>query len=193
MSSCHSNQPHKEHVTHVSHEDHKRNQHMESPAASNVMAGQTEIYTCPMHPQIRQNGPGSCPINGQTIALGNRILMEENNTDITGLSAKADELRTTGATVIFMSVDGKAAGLLAIADPIKQTTPQAIKELQALGIKIVMLTGDNRKTAEAVARTLGITEVEAEVLPEDKARIVKTLRDNGRVSPAIDWSRIGTK
>lgn len=120
-------------------------------------------------------------ISGQTIALGNRILMEENNTDITGLSAKADELRTTGATVIFMSVDGKAAGLLAIADPIKQTTPQAIKELQALGIQIVMLTGDNRKTAEAVARTLGITEVEAEVLPEDKARIVKTLRDNGRV------------
>ena len=80
-----------------------------------------------------------------------------------------------------MSVDGKAAGLLAIADPIKQTTPQAIKELQALGVQIVMLTGDNRKTAEAVARTLGITEVEAEVLPEDKARIVKTLRDNGRV------------
>lgn len=120
-------------------------------------------------------------IKGRDIALGNVMLMEERSVDVSSLSAQADDLRSNGATVIFIAVDGKAAGLLAIADPIKETTPAAIKALHAQGIRIVMLTGDNRRTAEAVAKQLGIEEVEAEILPEDKGRIVKKLQDEGKV------------
>lgn len=120
-------------------------------------------------------------IKGRDIALGNVMLMEERSVDVSSLSAQADELRPNGATVIFIAVDGKAAGLLAIADPIKETTPAAIKALHAQGIRIVMLTGDNRRTAEAVAKQLGIEEVEAEILPEDKGRIVKKLQDEGKI------------
>ncbi|MCB9994802.1 MAG: heavy metal translocating P-type ATPase, partial [Rhodospirillales bacterium] len=120
-------------------------------------------------------------IKGRDVALGNVILMEESSVDVSFLSAQADDLRSDGATVIFIAVDGKAAGLLAIADPVKETTPAAIKALHSQGIRIVMLTGDNRRTAEAVAKTLNIEEVEAEILPEDKGRIVKKLRDEGKV------------
>lgn len=120
-------------------------------------------------------------VGGRSVAVGNIRLMEDMGIDISGLSGQADALRADGATVIFMAVDGKPAGLLAIADPVKETTPQALKDLKALGIRIVMLTGDNRTTAEAVARRLGIDEVEAEILPEDKAHMVKKLRDQGRV------------
>jgi len=120
-------------------------------------------------------------IKGRDIALGNIMLMEERSVDVSSLSAQADKLRSNGATVIFIAVDGKAAGLLAIADPIKETTPAAIKALHAQGIRIVMLTGDNRRTAEAVAKQLGIEEVEAEILPEDKGRIVKKLQDEGKI------------
>jgi len=120
-------------------------------------------------------------INGRDVALGNVMLMKEKLIDVSALSEQADELRSDGATVIFIAVNGKPAGLLAIADPIKETTPAAIKALHAQGIRIVMLTGDNRRTAEAVAKTLGIEEVEAEILPEDKSRIVKKLREEGKV------------
>lgn len=120
-------------------------------------------------------------VEGRSVAVGNIRLMEDIDIDISALSGQADALRADGATVIFMAVDGKPAGLLAIADPVKETTPQALKDLKALGIRIVMLTGDNRTTAEAVARRLGIDEVEAEILPEDKAHMVKKLRDQGRV------------
>ncbi len=120
-------------------------------------------------------------VGGRSVALGNIKMMTELKIDVSHLEKQGDELRQDGATVIFATVDGKAAGLLAIADPIKETTPQAIKELRAAGIHVVMLTGDNRTTALAVARKLGIDEVEAEVLPEDKSRIVKELRDKGRV------------
>ena len=120
-------------------------------------------------------------IGGRAAALGNIKLMEDLGIDISSLAEDADRLRHDGATVIFMAVDGKPAGLLAIADPVKQTTPQALKDLKNLGIRIVMLTGDNKTTALAVARRLGIDEVEAEILPEDKGRIVKKLRDEGRV------------
>ncbi|MEZ5698056.1 MAG: copper-translocating P-type ATPase [Nitrosomonas sp.] len=120
-------------------------------------------------------------INGQAVALGNAMLMEEEAVDVSALSAQADELRSDGATVIFIAVDGQAAGILAIADPIKETTPGAIKAIHNQGIHIVMLTGDNRRTAEAVAKTLGIEAVEAEILPEDKGKIVKKLRDEGRI------------
>ncbi|MFN3828245.1 MAG: copper-transporting P-type ATPase [Micavibrio sp.] len=120
-------------------------------------------------------------IDGWDIALGNVMLMKEQSVDVSALSAQADELRSDGATVIFIAVNGKPAGLLAIADPIKETTPAAIKALHEQGIRIVMLTGDNRRTAEAVAKILGIEEVEAEILPEDKSRIVKKLRAEGKV------------
>lgn len=120
-------------------------------------------------------------IKGQDVALGNMMLMNEKSVDISPLSAEADELRSDGATVIFIAVDGQAGGLLAIADPIKKTTRDAIKQIQYQGIHIVMLTGDNRRTAQAVAETLGIEEVESEILPEDKGKIVKKLRDEGRV------------
>ena len=120
-------------------------------------------------------------IDGQPVALGNIRLMEDLKIDVSGLGSRADELRGNGATVIFMAVGGKPAGLLAIADPIKPTTPEAIKALEKSGLRIVMLTGDNKVTAQAVARQLGITEVEAEILPEDKGRIVKKLQAEGRI------------
>jgi Cu+-exporting ATPase len=120
-------------------------------------------------------------VGGHAVALGNIKMMTELKIDVSHLEKQGNELRQDGATVIFAALDGKAAGLVAIADPIKETTPQAIKELRAAGIHVVMLTGDNKTTALAVARKLGIDEVEAEVLPEDKSRIVKELRDKGRV------------
>jgi len=97
------------------------------------------------------------------------------------LAAQAERLRQDGATAIFVAVDGKAAGVVAIADPVKPTTPAAIAALKADGIRVVMLTGDNRTTAQAVARRLGISEVEAEVLPDQKSAVVEKLRREGRV------------
>jgi Cu+-exporting ATPase len=120
-------------------------------------------------------------IAGRQVALGNIHLFQDLEIDIGTLHARAEEKRRDGATVIFVAIDGKAAGLIAIADPVKATTPEAIKALKADGIRIVMLTGDNRTTAEAVARRLGIDEVEAEVLPEDKSKVVQRLRKEGRV------------
>lgn len=129
-----------------------------------------------------QSGKGvTGKIKGQHVALGNAMLMEELAVDVSSMSDQANELRSDGATVIFIAVDDRIAGLLAIADPVKETTPEAISQLQKQGIHIVMLTGDNRRTAEAVARTLGIEAVEAEILPEDKGKIVKKLRDTGRI------------
>ncbi|MBN8521633.1 MAG: copper-translocating P-type ATPase [Alphaproteobacteria bacterium] len=120
-------------------------------------------------------------IDGKSVALGNIRLMEDLKVDVSSLIKQADDLRRNGATVIFVALDHAPAGLLAIADPIKATTPQAVKELRSAGIRVVMLTGDNKITAQAVARQLGIDEVEAEVLPEDKSRIVKKLQSEGRI------------
>jgi P-type Cu+ transporter len=97
------------------------------------------------------------------------------------LMAQADALRRDGATALFLAIDGKPGGVIAVADPIKATTAAALDSLRADGVRIVMLTGDNKTTAEAVARKLGITDVEADVLPADKNRIVKRLRSEGRV------------
>jgi len=128
------------------------------------------------------NGKGvTGKIDGQRVMLGNRLLMESGSVDTSDFEGEADQLRASGATVIFAAVDGKICGLLAIADPVKETTEAAISALQKDGIRVVMLTGDNRTSAEAVARQLHIDEVEAEVLPEDKAKIVQRLKDEGRV------------
>ena len=120
-------------------------------------------------------------VEGAEVALGNRALMEELGIDVAEAAARADELRREGATVMYVAVDGAMAGLIAVADPVKATTPQALEALREAGVRIVMLTGDNRTTAEAVARRLGIDEVEAEVLPEQKSAVVKRLREQGRV------------
>ena len=120
-------------------------------------------------------------IEGNRVALGNRALLAKLGIAADTLEKRAEELRAEGATVVYVTQGGKVAGLLAVSDPVKETTPQALRELEAEGIRIVMLTGDNRTTAQAVAARLGIAEVEAEVLPEEKSRIVERLRQQGRV------------
>ncbi|MDX1801032.1 MAG: heavy metal translocating P-type ATPase [Marinobacter sp.] len=128
------------------------------------------------------NGKGvTGKIDGQRILLGNRLLMESENVDASAFEAEADQLRKDGATVIFAAVDGNVCGLLAIADPVKETTEAAIATLHKDGIRVVMLTGDNRTSAEAVARRLHIDEVEAEVLPEDKGKVIQHLKTEGRI------------
>jgi Cu+-exporting ATPase len=120
-------------------------------------------------------------VDGRQVVLGGARLMTEQAVDTSALEAQAESLRAEGTTVIFATVDGRLAGLLGIADPVKATTPDAIRALKADGIRLVMMTGDNQTTAMAVARRLGIDEVEAEVLPEDKAMVVQKLRSEGRV------------
>jgi len=120
-------------------------------------------------------------IQGHKVALGNIKLLESLGIRAGDLSKQADDLRAEGHTVMFVSIDDKAAGLLSVSDPIKDSTPDAIRALHSQGIRIVMLTGDNRRTAEAVARKLGIDQVQAEVLPEQKAEVVKKLQAEGRV------------
>lgn len=120
-------------------------------------------------------------VDGRRLILGSHRIMEESGVDVSSVTVQAEELRNEGATVIFMAADGHVEGLFAIADPVKLTTPEAVKALLAEGVRVVMLTGDNKTTALAVARRLGITEVEAEVLPEDKSKIVSRLRSEGRI------------
>ncbi|KQY93748.1 haloacid dehalogenase [Brevundimonas sp. Root1423] len=120
-------------------------------------------------------------VDGRRVALGNARYLSETGVDVASLEVEADGLRSDGATAIFVALDGAAAGVLGIADPIKATTPGAIRDLKAAGLRLVMMTGDNRATAEAVARRLGIDDVRAEVLPQDKASVVSALRAEGRV------------
>jgi Cu+-exporting ATPase len=120
-------------------------------------------------------------VEEKSVALGNAKYLTGLGVDTGTLAENADQLRRDGATAIFAAIGSKVAGILAIADPVKQSTPEALKALKAEGIRIVMLTGDNQTTAEAVARELGIDEVHAEVLPEDKQKIVEKLRAEGRV------------
>jgi len=120
-------------------------------------------------------------IDGHRIVAGNARFLEEQGIATTSLAAQADRLRSEGATAIFVGVDGSMAGTIGIADPVKATTPEALKALDAAGIHVIMLTGDNRVTAEAIARRLGIADVEADVLPDRKSEIVKRLRAEGRV------------
>ena len=119
-------------------------------------------------------------VEGKKVALGNARFLSELSIDASSLREEAERLRGDGATAIFLAVDGKAAGVIAIADPIKQTTPEALSALGADRIRLVMLTGDNRTTAQAVARQLDIGEVEAEVLPDQKGAVVEKLRREGR-------------
>ena len=120
-------------------------------------------------------------VAGRRVIVGNRAMMDAAGIDVTALEADAEGLRREGATALFAAVDGGAAGVIAVADPLKPAAPAAVAALRRAGLRIVMLTGDNRTTAQAVARRLGITEVEAEILPEDKAGVVERLRRQGRV------------
>ena len=120
-------------------------------------------------------------LDGQHLLLGNAGFLGERGVYADEAERKADTLRESGATVVLFAVDGKVEGLIAISDRIKETTPEALAALRKAGLRLVMLTGDNRRTAAAVAKSLGIDEVEAEVLPEEKARIVQRLKGEGRV------------
>jgi len=140
-------------------------------------------------------------VDGRVVALGNRKLLDELGVQPGALAEHAEALRAEGQTVMFVTVDGAPAGLVGVADPVKETTPDAIKRLHDEGIRIVMLTGDSRTTAQAVARTLGIDEVVAEVLPDQKADAVKRFQAEGRVvamagdgindAPALAQAEVG--
>ena len=140
-------------------------------------------------------------VDGRKVLLGNRALFDELKIDPEELATKAEGLRTDGQTVMFVAVNGKAAGLIGVADPIKETTPEAIKQLHEEGIRIVLLTGDSRTTADAVARKLNIDEVVAEVLPNQKVDVVKKLQAEGRFvgmagdgindAPALAQAQVG--
>ena len=140
-------------------------------------------------------------VDGREVVLGTAKLLGELEIDSGALLERAEALRTEGQTAMFVAVDGKAAGLLGVADPVKKTTPEAIRQLHGEGIRIVMLTGDGRTTAEAVAKKLGIDEVRAEVLPQDKADKVKELQAEGRFvamagdgindAPALAQAQVG--
>jgi Cu+-exporting ATPase len=118
-------------------------------------------------------------VGGRAVALGNSAMMKDMDLDTADADAKADTLRTDGKTAMFVAVDGTLAGIVAVADPIKESTAQAIKELHAQGLRVIMATGDNERTAQAVAGKLGIDEVRAGVLPEDKKTLIDQLRKDG--------------
>ncbi len=140
-------------------------------------------------------------VDGHKVSLGNRALLDDLKIDAGELATKAESLRADGQTVMFVAVDGKAAGLVGVADPIKETTPEAIKQLHEEGIRIVMLTGDSRTTADAVAKKLNIDEVVAEVLPNQKVEVVKKFQAEGRFvamagdgindAPALAQAQVG--
>jgi Cu+-exporting ATPase len=140
-------------------------------------------------------------VDGREAALGTRVFLESLSVDAAALSGRADELRRDGQTVVYVAVDGRPAGLLGVADALRETTPEAVRSLRADGLRIVMLTGDDRVTADAVARRLGIDEVHAGLLPEQKAEIVRRLEAEGRRvamagdgvndAPALALARVG--
>ena len=140
-------------------------------------------------------------VNGKAVAIGNRKLLETLNVDPGALDEQATALRVEGQTVMFVTIENKAAGLIAVADPIKDSTPEAIRALHEEGLQVVMLTGDNRVTADAVAHKLGIDRVTAEVLPEQKVEVVKQLQAEGRFvamagdgindAPALAQAQVG--
>jgi cation transport ATPase/YHS domain-containing protein len=176
----------------------------EHPLAEAIVRGAEEkgIQLAPTDRFESITGQGvTGTINGRTVALGNLKLFKELSVDLGNLSVAAESGRAQEQTVMFVAIDGKAAGLIGVADPIKASTPQAIRDLHAEGVKVVMLTGDNRTTAQAVAGKLGIDRVEAEVLPDQKAEVVRKLQAEGRTvamagdgindAPALAQSHVG--
>jgi Cu+-exporting ATPase len=162
----------------------------EHPLAGAILAGAEERRVVPAPAQAFAAIPGkgiTGTVDGHAVALGNAALLEQLGVPAGDLVARAEALRRDGHTVMLIAVDGRPAGLVAVSDPVKPSTPEAIAALHAEGIRIVMVTGDNRTTAEAVARRVGIDAVEAEVLPADKAAVVAVLQEEGhRVAMAGD-------
>jgi Cu+-exporting ATPase len=140
-------------------------------------------------------------VQGTEVAVGNRALMGDLSVELGDLAKEAEALRAEGQGVMFVAVDGRAAGLLGVADPIKSTSLEAIRDLHHAGVRVVMLTGDSRTTAEAVAKKLGIDQVIAEVLPDQKVDAVKRLQAEGRIvamagdgindAPALAQAEVG--
>ncbi len=156
----------------------------EHPLAEAVVTGAAErgVSTSPTESFESRTGRGVVGrVGSRTIAIGNRKMLDEMGVSPGPLAARADELRAEGQTVMFVVVDGRAEGILGVADPIKRSTPEAIEALHAEGLRVVMLTGDNRKTADAVATRLSIDEVIAEVLPDEKATAIQRLQEAGSV------------
>ncbi|MBU4034524.1 MAG: copper-translocating P-type ATPase, partial [Proteobacteria bacterium] len=176
----------------------------EHPLAAAIVNGAKEkgVEIGEVHDFNSHTGKGvSGKVGEQQVLLGNAKLLEDFKVAPGALAEKAEAMRAEGQTVMFVAVDGKIAGLLAVADPIKATTPEAIKQLHAENIRVVMLTGDNKVTAAAVARKLDIDEVVAEVLPEEKAAIVKRFQGEGKIvamagdgindAPALAQAQVG--
>jgi Cu+-exporting ATPase len=156
----------------------------EHPLAAAIVAGAEERGVRPAEAESFESHTGkgvSGRVGGRPVALGNATLLEDLGIDPGPLAERADALRAEGRTVMFAALDDRIAGLLAVADPIKSTTAEAIAQLHRDDVRLVMLTGDGRATAEAVARRLGIDEVEADVLPDRKAAVVKRLQSEGRI------------
>jgi len=155
----------------------------EHPLAAAIVAGaqerEVELTKTEVFESITGKGVKG-RMDGRSVGLGNQAFLEELGIDSGSLASPAEKFRTDGQTVVFVTLDGRVAGLLGVADPIKETTPEAIKQLHEHGIKIVMLTGDSKTTAQAVANALGIDEVLAEVLPNEKTEIVTRFQSEGR-------------
>jgi P-type Cu+ transporter len=156
----------------------------EHPLAGAIVAG-AEMRRLPLEASSEfKSLPGRGVVGrvgGRELAVGNEQLLAELGVNPDGLGARAEQLRGDGQTVVFLVVEGKPAGLIGVADPVKQSAPQAIRDLREEGVRVVMLTGDSRTTAAAVARKLAMDDFEAEVLPQGKAEIVKKLQAQGRV------------
>ena len=176
----------------------------EHPLAAAIVAGAEErkfqLFSADAFESVTGKGV-KARIDGALVALGNQKLMQDAGVQVEPLLKAAETLRADGQTVMFVAVDGKAAGLIGVADPIKETSAEAIRQLHEDKIRVVMLTGDSRTTAEAVARKLGIDEVIAEVLPEDKSKQVKQLQEQGHFvamagdgindAPALAQAQVG--
>ena len=176
----------------------------EHPLAAAIVAGaaEREVALGKVESFASVTGKGvTGEIDGKQVALGNQALLESLSVESGALAERAEELRAEGQTVMFLAVDGTLAGIVGVADPIKESTPEAIAALQAEGVRIVMLTGDSETTAKAVAAKLGLDEVIAGVLPEQKAQTIKRLQSEGRVvgmagdgvndAPALAQAQVG--
>ena len=176
----------------------------EHPLAAAILAGATERGVLPAEVTDFQSLTGrgvAGMVAGRRVALGNARLLEELGVKTGTLGTRAESLRKEGQTVMFLAAADAVTGILGVADPIKATTPEAIRSLHAEGLRVVMLTGDSRVTAEAVARTLGLDDVIAEVLPEQKTEVVRKLQEEGRVvvmagdgvndAPALAQAEVG--
>jgi Cu+-exporting ATPase len=176
----------------------------EHPLAAAIVGGaeRRDLTLAPVEEFRSVTGKGvTGRVDGRSVALGNRRLLEDLRVPVDGFGERAEALRSDGQTVMFVAVDGRMAGLVGVADPIKASTPEALTLLRAAGLHVVMLTGDSRATALAIADKLGIADVEAEVLPDHKSAVIKRLQAEGRVvamagdgvndAPALAQAQVG--